>query len=88
MNLLDRMSFADGRICNDAHVNMATSWPFGVFPWCILACYLDTGMLPCLVPSWPQSMQLCISFRSRSGDADHALDFSILSRFSGVSLVS
>ena len=34
-------------------------------------------MLPCLVPSWPQSMQLRISFRSRSDlvlDADHALD--------------
>ena len=37
-----------------------------------------TDMLPCLVPSWPQSMQLPISFRSRSDlvlDADHALDF-------------
>ena len=34
-------------------------------------------MLPCLVPSWPQAMQLCISFRSRSDlvlDADHAVD--------------
>ena len=26
-----------------------------------------TGMLPCLVPSWPQIMQIRISFRSRSG---------------------
>ena len=37
-----------------------------------------TGMLPCLVPSWPQIMQIHISFRSRSDlvlDADHALDF-------------
>ena len=37
-----------------------------------------TGMLPCLVPSWPQIMQLRIPFRSRSDlvlDADHALDF-------------
>ena len=25
-----------------------------------------TGMLPCLVPSWPQAIQLRISFRSRS----------------------
>ena len=37
-----------------------------------------TAMLPCLVPSWPQSMQLRIAFRSRYDlvlDADHALDF-------------
>ena len=37
-----------------------------------------TGMLPCLAPSWPQIMQIRISFRSRSDlvlDADHALDF-------------
>ena len=37
-----------------------------------------TGMLPWLVPSWPQMMQLRISFRSRSDlvlDADNALDF-------------
>ena len=37
-----------------------------------------TGMLPCLAPSWPQIMQICISFRSRSDlvlDADHALEF-------------
>ena len=37
-----------------------------------------TGMLPCLAPSWPQIMQICIAFRSRSDlvlDADHALDF-------------
>ena len=37
-----------------------------------------TGMLPCLAPSWPQIMQIRISFRSRSGfvlDADHALNF-------------
>ena len=37
-----------------------------------------TGMLPCLVPSWPDIMQIRISFRSRSDlvlDADHALDF-------------
>ena len=36
-----------------------------------------TGMLPCLVPSWPQIMQIRISFQSRSDlvlDADHALD--------------
>ena len=38
-----------------------------------------TGMLPCLVPSWPQIMQIRISFRSRSDlilDADNALEFS------------
>ena len=37
-----------------------------------------TGMQPCLVPSWPQIMQIRIAFRSRSDlvlDADHALDF-------------
>ena len=37
-----------------------------------------TGILPCLAPSWPQAMQLRISFRSRSDlvlDADHALEF-------------
>ena len=36
------------------------------------------GMLPCLATSWPQIMQIRISFRSRSDlvlDADHALDF-------------
>ena len=36
------------------------------------------GMLPCLVPQWPQIVQACISFRSRSDlvlDADHSLDF-------------
>ena len=36
------------------------------------------GLLPCLAPSWPQIMQIRISFRSRSDlilDADHALDF-------------
>ena len=36
------------------------------------------GMLPCLVPSWPQIMQIRISFRSRSNlvlDADHSLEF-------------
>ena len=36
------------------------------------------GMLPCLVPCWPQIKQICISFRSRSDlvlDADHSLDF-------------
>ena len=35
------------------------------------------GMLPCLVPSWSQIMQIRISFRSRSDlvlDADHVLD--------------
>ena len=35
-------------------------------------------MLPCLVPYWPQAMQLRISFRSRSDlvlGAEHALDF-------------
>ena len=33
-------------------------------------------MLHCLVPSWPQSMQLRISFRSRSDLVpDHALEF-------------
>ena len=40
-----------------------------------------TGVLPCLVPSWLQIMQIRISFRSRSDlvlDADHALDFSYL----------
>ena len=37
-----------------------------------------SGMLPCLVPSWPEIMQIYISFRSRSDlvlDANHALDF-------------
>ena len=36
------------------------------------------GVLPCLVPSWLQIMQIRISFRSHSDlvlDADHALDF-------------
>ena len=36
------------------------------------------GMLPCLVPSWPQIMQICISFQPRSDlvlDADNALHF-------------
>ena len=49
-----------------------------------------TGMLPCLAPSWPQIMQIRISFRSRSDlvlDADQSLDFFILSRFTGVHLV-
>ena len=35
------------------------------------------GMLPCLVPPWPQIMQNCISDRSRSDlvlDTDHSLD--------------
>ena len=48
------------------------------------------GMLPCLVPSRPQIMQIRISFRSRSDlvlDAEHSLDFCILSRFAGVYLV-
>ena len=39
---------------------------------------VHTGMLPCLVPSWPRIMQMRISFRSHSDfvlDADHALDF-------------
>ena len=39
---------------------------------------MHTGMLPCLVPQWPQTMQSCISFRSRSDlllDADHSLVF-------------
>ena len=46
------------------------------------------GML--LVPLWPQIMQIRISFRSRSHlvlDADHALDFFLVSRFTGVYLV-
>ena len=37
------------------------------------------GVLPCLVPQWPQIMQRCMSFRCRSDlvlDADHSLDFS------------
>ena len=37
-----------------------------------------TGMLPRLAPSWPQILQIRISFRSRTDlvlDADHALDF-------------
>ena len=49
-----------------------------------------TGMLPCFAPSWSQIMQIRISFRSRSDlilDVDHALDFFIRSRFSGVHLV-
>ena len=50
-------------------------------------------MLPCLVPSWPQIMQIGISFSSRS---DLALELttpwtfwpsSFLSRFAGVHLV-
>ena len=39
---------------------------------------LYPGLLPCLVLSWPQIMQIRSSFRSRSHlvlDADHALDF-------------
>ena len=51
---------------------------FGTFGPPIRKLSMYTGMLPCLVPSWPQSMQLRISFRSRSDlvlDADHALDF-------------
>ena len=28
---------------------------------------MHTGMLPCLVPWWPQTVLICISFRSRSG---------------------
>ena len=39
-----------------------------------------TGMLPCLVPSWPQMMQIRTSFRSRSAlvlISDNALDFPI-----------
>ena len=50
-----------------------------------------TGMLPCLVPSWPQSMQLRTLFQTRSDlvlDADHALDFLSDLSFSGVYLVS
>ena len=41
------------------------------------------GVLPCLVPQWPQIMQIRISLRSRFDlvlDADHTLDFFILSR--------
>ena len=37
-----------------------------------------TGLLPCLAPSWPQIMQIRISFRSRSDlvlDADQVLGF-------------
>ena len=39
---------------------------------------VQTGMLPRLVPSRPQIMQILISFQSRRDlvlDADHALDF-------------
>ena len=39
---------------------------------------MHAGMLPCLASSWPQIMQIRISFRSRSDlvlDTDHALDF-------------
>ena len=50
-----------------------------------------TGALPCLVPSWPQNMQIRISFRSRSDlvvDADQFLGlFRNLSRFTSVHLV-
>ena len=51
-----------------------------------------TEMLPCLVPSWPQIMQICISFPSRP---DLVLELTIpwtfwagsyLSRFAGVHL--
>ena len=51
---------------------------------------VHTGMLPCLVPQWPQIMQIRISFRSRSDpvlDADHFLGFFTLSHFTGVFLV-
>ena len=52
---------------------------------------LYTGMLPCLVPLWPQIVQIRISFRSRSDlvlVADHSLDFlGWLSHFTGVHLV-
>ena len=46
---------------------------FGTFGPPIREIFVYTGMLPCLVPSWPQIMQLRISFRSRSDlglDAD------------------
>ena len=49
---------------------------------------VGTGMLPCLVPSWPQIMQIRISFRSRSDLCSgcwRCLGFFILSRFSSVS---
>ena len=49
---------------------------------------VHTGMLPCLVPSWPQTMQIRISFRSRSDlvlDVDHALDFYPISFYRHVS---
>ena len=48
-----------------------------------------TGMLLCLVPSWPQIMQIRISskFSDLVLDADNALDFFILSRFTAVHLV-
>ena len=42
-------------------------------------------MLPGLVPSWPQIMQIRISFRSRSDlvpDADHAFPISLFRRAS------
>ena len=58
---------------------------FGTFGPPIRKLLAYTGMLPCLVPSWPQSMQLRFSFRSRSG-CWPCLGFSILSRFSGVYL--
>ena len=49
------------------------------------------GMLPCLVPSWPEIiMPIRISFRSCSDlvlDADHALIFFILSCFTGMYIV-
>ena len=43
------------------------------------------GMLPCLVPSWPEILQIWISFRSRSDlvlDADHAIYIYICRRVS------
>ena len=51
---------------------------------------MHSGMLPRLVPSRSQIMQIRISFRSRTDlvlDADHAWDFLILSRFASVYLV-
>ena len=46
---------------------------------------VHTGMLPCLVPQWPQAMQTFVSRSDLVLDADHALDFYPISLFRRVS---
>ena len=43
------------------------------------------GMLPCLVPSWPQIIQVCISFRCRSDLATNPWIFYPISSYRPVS---